>query len=91
MKTIYVLVAAKVYDASPKVLRAFHTEADAIAMKDLVDACNPSRAVEIFPTQIEWPEPSLFPPLPPREVLGRTFVAPGTGIGPAISQNMADA
>ncbi len=59
MRTIYVLIATKQYDTAPKVLRAFHTEADAAAMKEIIDACNPSMAVEIFPTQIDWPEKSL--------------------------------
>lgn len=53
MRTIYVLLASKQYDSAPKVLRAFHTEAEAIAVKEMIDACNPTRPVEVVATRLD--------------------------------------
>jgi hypothetical protein len=91
MKTIYVLLASKQYDATPKVLRAFHTEADAIAMKELIDACHPSRAVEVVATQLDGQaDPKPFPSIPAPLPNGWPLVT-GTGTAPSIASSMADA
>jgi len=74
MRTIYVVLASKHYDTSPKVLRAFDTQAEADGLKELIESCSPSRQIEVVPTQLcgepvlPTPFPDLLrdpPPLPP--------------------------
>jgi len=97
MRTIYVVLASKHYDTSPKVLRAFDTQAEADGLKELIESCSPSRQIEVVPTQLcgEPVLPTPFPDLlrdPPPNPWPPRPIGIGTTSGdPFVASSNADA
>ena len=57
MRTIYVIVSSVKYEPAPRLLRAFAAEDQAQIVKEMIDACGPSRTVEVVPVQLEDDRP----------------------------------